>query len=145
LLCIFEEGELRPDSVVNKFFTTASDGKRYNTSFYNLDEIMSVGYRVRSSAATQFRIWATERLREYIVKGFVLDDERLKNPKHPPRVNQTFAALFVASTFPTLRLSSNARFDCDRAKIHFRTAAGSELGHRSARLKGLLKCAKQPT
>jgi hypothetical protein len=83
LLRIFEEGELRPEAVVNKFFTTASDGKRYNTSFYNLDAIISVGYRVRSSAATQFRIWATERLREYIVKGFVLDDERLKNPKQP--------------------------------------------------------------
>jgi hypothetical protein len=83
LLRIFEDGELRPEAVVNKFFTTASDGKRYNTSFYNLDAIISVGYRVRSSAATQFRIWATERLREYIVKGFVLDDERLKNPKQP--------------------------------------------------------------
>jgi hypothetical protein len=80
---IFEEGELAPESVVKKFFTTAADGKRYGTNYYNLDAIISVGYRVKSRVATQFRIWATQRLREYIVKGFVLDDERLKNPDRP--------------------------------------------------------------
>jgi hypothetical protein len=80
---IFEEGELAPESVVKDFFTTAVDGKRYSTSFYNLDAIISVGYRVKSRVATQFRIWATQRLREFIVKGFVLDDERLKNPDRP--------------------------------------------------------------
>ena len=80
---IFEEGELAQDSVVKNFFTTAADGKNYSTNFYNLDAIISVGYRVKSRVATQFRIWATQRLREYIVKGFVLDDERLKNPDHP--------------------------------------------------------------
>ena len=80
---IFEEGELTEASVVKKFFTTAADGKNYQTSFYNLDAIISVGYRVKSRVATQFRIWATLRLREYIVKGFVLDDERLKNPDLP--------------------------------------------------------------
>jgi hypothetical protein len=77
---IFEEGELEPNSVVKKFFTTAVDGKRYNTSFYNLDAIISVGYRVKSLIATRFRIWAGQRLKEYIIKGFVMDDERLKNP-----------------------------------------------------------------
>jgi len=77
---IFEEGELEPDSVVKKFFTTAVDSKRYNTSFYNLDAIISVGYRVKSLIATRFRIWAGQRLKEYIIKGFVMDDERLKNP-----------------------------------------------------------------
>lgn len=77
---IFSEGELTEDSVVKKFFTTASDGKSYKTNFYNLDAIISVGYRVKSHIATRFRQWATQRLREYIVKGFVLDDERLKNP-----------------------------------------------------------------
>ena len=80
---VFEEGELLETSVVKKFFTTAADGKNYSTNFYNLDAIISVGYRVKSRVATQFRIWATQRLREYIVKGFVLDDERLKNPDLP--------------------------------------------------------------
>jgi hypothetical protein len=80
---IFDEGELTEISVVKKFFTTAADGKNYATTFYNLDAIISVGYRVKSRTATQFRIWATQRLREYIVKGFTLDDERLKNPDLP--------------------------------------------------------------
>ena len=75
---VFAEGELRHDSVVKKSFTTAADGKQYETLFYNLDAIISVGYRVNSIRGTQFRIWATQRLREYIVKGFTLDDERLK-------------------------------------------------------------------
>ncbi len=83
LKSIFEEGELDPESVVKNFFTTAADGKNYSTNFYNLDAIISVGYRVKSAVATRFRIWATQRLREYIVKGFVLDDERLKNPDLP--------------------------------------------------------------
>ena len=80
---IFAEGELVEDSVVKIFFTTASDGKKYRTSFYNLDAIISVGYRVTSHTATRFRIWATQKLRELIVKGFVMDDERLKNPDQP--------------------------------------------------------------
>ena len=75
---IFEEKELEEKSVVKESLTTALDGKRYQTKFYNLDVIISVGYRVRSHRGTQFRIWATQRLREYIVKGFTLDDERLK-------------------------------------------------------------------
>jgi hypothetical protein len=75
---VFEEGELDKISVVRDFRTTASDGKNYNTSFYNLDVIISVGYRVKSLQGTQFRIWATKTLREYIIKGFVMDDERLK-------------------------------------------------------------------
>lgn len=83
LKSIFAEGELVQESVVKNFFTTAADGKSYSTNFYNLDAIISVGYRVKSRVATQFRIWATQRLREYIVKGFVLDDERLKNPDQP--------------------------------------------------------------
>ena len=80
---VFSERELQADSVIKEFLTTAADGKNYSTNFYNLDAIISVGYRVKSRVATQFRIWATQRLREYIVKGFVLDDERLKNPDHP--------------------------------------------------------------
>lgn len=75
---IFEEGELDEDSVVRNFRTTAVDGKNYNTMYYNLDMIISLGYRVKSIIATKFRRWATERLREYMIKGFTLDDERLK-------------------------------------------------------------------
>ena len=75
---VFSEGELKPDSVVKESLTTAADGKNYQTKFFNLDVIISVGYRVKSLRGTQFRIWATQRLREYIVKGFTLDDERLK-------------------------------------------------------------------
>jgi len=75
---IFEEGELQENSVISILETTASDGKNYKTKFYNLDAIISVGYRVNSSKATQFRIWATQTLKEYIIKGFVMDDERLK-------------------------------------------------------------------
>ncbi len=76
---IFEEGELDEDSVVRKFRTTASDGKNYNVIHYNLDMIISLGYRVKSKIATNFRRWATERLKEYMIKGFTMDDERLKN------------------------------------------------------------------
>lgn len=78
---IFECGELKPDSVIRKIRITAEDGKAYMTNVYNLDAIISVGYRVNSERATQFRMWATQVLREYIIKGFAMDDERLKNPK----------------------------------------------------------------
>lgn len=76
---IFDEGELDAKSVVAKNATTASDGKTYQVDYYNLDVIISVGYRVKSIQGTRFRQWATLRLKEYIVKGFTMDDERLKN------------------------------------------------------------------
>lgn len=76
---IFEEGELIENSVVRNFRTTATDGKLYEVNYYNLDVIISVGYRVKSLRGTQFRQWATKRLNEYIRKGFTMDDERLKN------------------------------------------------------------------
>ena len=75
---IFEEGELDEISVVRKFRTTGADGKNYNITHYNLDMIISLGYRVKSLIATQFRRWATERLKEYMIKGFTMDDDRLK-------------------------------------------------------------------
>lgn len=75
----FKEGELKREAVVKDFLTTASDGKNYKTKFYNLDVIISVGYRVKLLRGTQFRQWATQRLNEYIRKGFTMDDERLKN------------------------------------------------------------------
>ncbi|MBS3124002.1 virulence RhuM family protein [Candidatus Woesearchaeota archaeon] len=79
---IFESKELEEASVSAKIAHTASDGKIYQTLYYNLDAIISVGYRVNSAKATQFRIWATQRLKEYIIKGFTMDDERLKNPNN---------------------------------------------------------------
>jgi len=74
--------ELQEDSVCANFAHTAADGKTYQTKFYNLDAIISVGYRVNSQRATHFRIWATQVLKEYIIKGFAMDDERLKNPNN---------------------------------------------------------------
>jgi hypothetical protein len=79
---IFNTNELREDSVIRNFRITAADGKNYNTQFYNLDAIIAVGYRVNSKEATRFRIWATQSLREFIIKGFLLDDERLKQGKN---------------------------------------------------------------
>ena len=75
---IFEEGELEAEPVIKDFLITAADGKKYQTKFFNLDVIISVGYRIKSHVATRFRQWATQRLREYIIKGFTLDDDRLK-------------------------------------------------------------------
>ena len=76
---VFTEGELQQEAVVAKFATTAADGKTYQVDYYNLDVIISVGYRFKSLRGTQFRIWATQILKEYLKKGFVLNDERLKN------------------------------------------------------------------
>lgn len=83
LKAIFAERELSADSVVNYWLTTAADGKSYRVGYYNLDAILAVGYRVRSARGTEFRQWATARLSEYLVKGFVLDDERLKGNRSP--------------------------------------------------------------
>lgn len=77
---IFTEGELDENSVVRLYRTTAADGKSYNVQFFSLPLVLAVGYRVRSSRGTQFRQWATQTLQEYLIKGFVMDDERLKNP-----------------------------------------------------------------
>ena len=79
---IFESGELNEDSVVSKMETTAADGKRYQTNYYNLDAIIAVGYRVNSKKATMFRIWANRVLKEFIIKGYVMDDARLREPEN---------------------------------------------------------------
>ncbi len=81
---ILKEGELDENSVVKDYLTTASDGKEYNISFYSLDMILAIGFRVRSKRGTQFRIWANKNLKEYMIKGFLMDDERLKNPDGRP-------------------------------------------------------------
>lgn len=81
---ILKEGELQQDSVIKEYLTTASDGKNYNVTFYSLEMILAIGFRVRSKRGTQFRIWANRNLKEYMVKGFLVDDERLKNPDGRP-------------------------------------------------------------
>lgn len=81
---ILEDSELQEDSVVKNYLTTATDGKKYDVTFYSLSMILAIGFRVRSKRGTQFRIWANRNLREYMIKGFVMDDERLKNPDGRP-------------------------------------------------------------
>jgi hypothetical protein len=81
---IFEDAELEQGSVVRLFRTTAADGKQYEVAHYNLDMVLALGFRVRSPVAVRFRQWANDKLKEYIVKGFVLDDARLKNPGKAP-------------------------------------------------------------
>lgn len=118
---LFADGELAEDSVVKESLTTAADGKDYRTKLYNLDAILAVGYRVRSPRGVQFRRWASTVLKEYLAKGFVIDDERLKNPDGRPdhfdemlarirdirasekRFYQKIRDLFALSTETTMR------------------------------------------
>ena len=81
---ILNENELNTNSVIKDYLTTAADGKKYNVTFYSLDMILSIGFRVRSKRGTQFRQWANRNLKEYMIKGFVMDDDRLKNPDGRP-------------------------------------------------------------
>ena len=81
---ILKDGELEKNSVIKNYLTTAADGKDYDVTFYSLEMILAVGFRVRSKRGTQFRIWANQNLKEYMIKGFVIDDERLKNPDGRP-------------------------------------------------------------
>ncbi len=90
---IFTEGELDENSVVKDFFTAASDGKTYQMHFYNLDAIISVGYRIKSFIATRFRQWATTRLHEFIIKGFTIDDERLQQPEQASYFEELLARI----------------------------------------------------
>ena len=90
---IFECGELDENSVVKKILTTASDGKKYNVMHYNLDAILAVGYRINTKKATDFRIWATRVLREYIIKGFALNDDKLKNNGINPYFEELLARI----------------------------------------------------
>lgn len=96
---VFEEGELERSSVVANFATTAADGKTYQVEHYNLDVIISVGYRVKSQRGTQFRIWATRHIRDYLVQGFLLDDERFKNdPDNPYFENSTVSSTCISNS-----------------------------------------------
>ena len=81
---ILKDRELEQNSVIKDYLSTASDGKEYNVTFYSLDMILAIGFRVRSKRGTQFRIWANTNLKEYMIKGFVMDDQRMKNPDGRP-------------------------------------------------------------
>lgn len=94
---ILKDKELQANSVIKDYLTTASDGKQYEVAFYSLDMILAIGFRVRSKRGTQFRQWANQNLKEYIIKGFVMDDDRLKNPDGRP---DYFDELFT--TFPDM-------------------------------------------
>lgn len=95
---IFTDAELIEESVCAKFAHTADDGKTYNTNYYNLDAIIAVGYRVNSKKATQFRIWATQTLKEYIHKGFVLNDDMLNNSLMVLSKKQNFGLFYIIRT-----------------------------------------------
>ena len=84
IVSILKDNELDANSVVKNYLTTAADGKQYDVTFYSLDMILAIGFRVRSKRGTQFRIWANQHLKEYLIKGFIMDDERLKNPNGRP-------------------------------------------------------------
>ena len=92
IVSILNEKELSTNSVVKDYLTTASDGKKYNVTFYSLEMILAIGFRVRSKRGTQFRKWANRNLKEYMIKGFVMDDERLKNPNGRPDYFDEFLA-----------------------------------------------------
>jgi len=81
---VFNDKELEVNSIVKNYFTTASDGKEYDVTYYSLEMILAIGFRVRSKRGTQFRIWTNRNLKEYLIKGFVMDDDRLKNPDGRP-------------------------------------------------------------
>lgn len=90
---IFDSGELEESSVVKIFLTTANDGKKYKVTHYNLDAIIALGYRINSKRATEFRIWATKVLKEYMIKGFSLNDEFLKNNGESPYFEELLARI----------------------------------------------------
>lgn len=92
---IFKEGELEKDSVIRKFRITAADGKKYNTNMYNLDLIISVGYRVNSKRGTQFRIWATNVLKEHLIKGYTINEKRLREDRAKLKEFQKTVSLFL--------------------------------------------------
>lgn len=139
---LFEENELQQDSVIKEYLTTAADGKKYRTKHYNLSVILAVGYRVRSSRGTQFRRWATETLGEYLIKGFVLDDERLKAAEETfgqQPAAQTATSQIVQTprgysiAFPgTYESQAKALYSVDLAELnHDLTAACKRVFHKT--------------
>ena len=127
---IFASNELTENSVCAKIAHTAADGKTYNTQFYNLDALISVGYRVNSHQATAFRMWATERLKEYIIKGFTMDDERLKNP------NNIFGKDYFEEQLARIRdiRSSERRFYQKITDIYSQCSADYDVNERTTKV-----------
>ena len=134
---LLEDGELDANSVVKESLTTASDGKNYRTQLYNLDLILAVGYRIRSPRGTQFRQWATTHLREYLIKGFILDDERLKDPRGWDHFDELLARIreirasekrFYQKVRDLFALSSDYKPDT-KATNHFFAEAQNKLLH----------------
>ena len=109
---IFDSGELDEISVVKKILTTASDNKKYNVMHYNLDAIIAVGYRINSKKATEFRIWATKILKEYMIKGFTLNDERLKNNGENVYFEELLARIRDIRSSEKVFLEKNLRYIC---------------------------------
>ena len=127
---ILESNELNEASVVRIFRTTADDGKNYNVKYYNLDMILAIGYRVRSIRGIQFRNWASERLKEYLIKGFTMDDERLKNPKESDYFRELLSrikdirsseARFYQQVKDIYSLSVDYNKNSEEAKLFFKT------------------------
>ena len=127
---ILESNELNEASVVRIFRTTADDGKNYNVKYYNLDMILAIGYRVRSIRGIQFRNWASERLKEYLIKGFTMDDERLKNPKESDYFKELLSrikdirsseARFYQQVKDIYSLSVDYNKNSEEAKLFFKT------------------------
>lgn len=112
IINILEDKELDVNSVVKDYLTTASDGKNYNVTFYSLDMILAIGFRVRSKRGTQFRQWANRNLKEYMIKGFVMDDERLKNPDGRPDYFDELLARIRDVRASEKRLPKSKRFVC---------------------------------
>jgi hypothetical protein len=122
---IFEDGELEADSVVKESLTTAADGKNYRTKLYNLDAILAVGYRVRSPRGVQFRRWASTVLKAYLVKGFVMEDERLKNPDGRPDYFDEMLARIRDIRASEKRFYQKVAFHCSAARALSATPAWS--------------------
>ena len=127
---IIESNELKLSSVVKEYLTTATDGKNYMVEYYNLDMILAIGYRVRSIRGIQFRNWASERLKEYLIKGFTMDDERLKNPKESDYFRELLSrikdirsseARFYQQVKDIYSLSVDYNKNSEEAKLFFKT------------------------
>ena len=127
---IIESNELKLSSVVKEYLTTAMDGKNYMVEYYNLDMILAIGYRVRSIRGIQFRNWASERLKEYLIKGFTMDDERLKNPKESDYFRELLSrikdirsseARFYQQVKDIYSLSVDYNKNSEEAKLFFKT------------------------
>ena len=137
---IFKEGELDKSSVIRNFRITASDGKQYDTNFYNLDVIISVGYRVKSLRGTQFRIWATNTLREYLTKGYVINEKMLKTQKNKIQTLQSTVNLLKRSIQNQISTVNEAQ---DIANIMDNFAQGLDLlddfDHKTLDTKGITR------